>query len=130
MNKIDHALEIIKQLLPNTYEIPKVKIYKTVYSMLRAQAKDNEKTYEQMKQYYNNSLTSGKGMQNNNYINTKYFQPSLLSRNTKEDCFRIAALASNPIKINIQNTATDTLEEIMFTSKERKEKIVKQRIQI
>ena len=105
MNKIEKAYKIIKNRLPESYNIPKIKIYKTVYSMLKAQAKLQKISYSKIKTHYSQYYKK----YNSTYIDSKYY-PEL----KKCKWSSIAALSSNPIKINIQHTKRNTLNENVF----------------
>ena len=113
MKKIIKVYNIIKNRLPKTYFIPKIKIYKTVYSMLKAEAKERGKTYKQIKSRYNTYLKQTKESKYN-YIKTKYDTSPSLKRKTREKCLSIQALSSSPIKINLQNTIGFNLQALIF----------------
>lgn len=112
VNKINKAMKIIKELLPKTYEIPEVKIYKTVYSMLKREARDYGKTYKNLIKHYNSYLNNTK-ISNEGYIDTKYYKPRYKAKHN-HICFEITALGGNPILINLQNTAKDSLDNYLF----------------
>jgi len=109
--KIKKAHELIKAQLPKTYYVPNIKVYKTIYTMLRAEAKENGKSYKHLIKWYSDYWKKQK-QNNTNYINTKYYK--VKSVRHYKDVFKITAIGSDPIKINKQNVKSDSLTAIIF----------------
>lgn len=113
-DKINKALKIIYNYLPSTYPKVKVKIYKSVYSMVKAEAKYCKMTYNETAKYYN-KRDKGLEKSSQNYIKTKYYKPKY----PKSHChpylhLNITAISSNPIAINLENTKHNTLKNYIF----------------
>ena len=89
-------------------------MYKTVYSLIRAEANRTDKTYKKQKDWYNNYLTTGDVAQNNHYINTKYEDTKPLKRKIREKCFCFQAVAGYPVKVNLQNTKGSSFKGIIY----------------
>jgi len=107
-NKIYKAHKIIKCRLPKSYYIPDIKIYKTIYSMLRASGENYQKTIKYYGKYFKECKNTKQG-----YINTKYYNPKRVDKHIKE-VFEITAIADDPIKINLQNTQNYNLYNYTF----------------
>ena len=111
-DKINKALKIIYKSLPSTYPKVGVKIYKTCYSMLRAEANYNTKAYKKHCQWYNKYFKAHDNSKEN-YIETKYYKRKR-AKDHKKDYLNITAISGNPIDINIENTIYHTLKNYIF----------------
>lgn len=112
INKIKKSMEIIKQLLPKTYEIPEITVYSTVYNMIRATTNYTGETYKSQVRWYNEYFKNHKKSKED-YIKTKYYKP-IKNRKWNQECFKLSALGGNPISINLQNTEKYTLDNYLF----------------
>ena len=99
--RINKVWNILNGRLPGGYCTP-IKAYNTIYSLLRAQAKDSNCTYRELIEYYEAHLKKQE-LNKSGYISTKYYTESKSNKN-KKGSFRITALASSPVKISKDNT--------------------------
>ncbi len=106
-NKIWNTHKKLISRLPYKYHIP-IKIYKTIYSLLRSDSKETGRTYKNTKKCYKKYLLNPKKA---TYITTKYYKPKYKERKSPYD---ISALAYNPIKIAYDNTSNYSNREIAF----------------
>ncbi|KKN47010.1 hypothetical protein LCGC14_0667020 [marine sediment metagenome] len=110
--KINKAVKLINSRLPNTYPELKVRIYKTVDSMFKAVAKNNNDTYRELANWTIKHWKKNKKAKST-YINTKYYNPKE-TKNHRKEYLNVSAFGTYPIVINIQNTSTHTLKDYTY----------------
>ena len=112
MNKFETAHKTIKKRLPKTYLIPDIRIYNTIYSMLRAEGNNRNKSYKQTCKWYADYLKKHSKNKKIDYVETKYYDHKVVRH--RKGFLEITALADNPIRINLENTKYHTIQNCVF----------------
>lgn len=99
MSNLQKAIKIVNKRLPKSYLVP-IKTYKTIYSLLKAYCRMDNRDYKDRVEWYTKYRTNPK---TNTYMKTKYWREkedySCLKRNHRKKGFDISAIAYNPILI-------------------------------
>ena len=114
MTNLQKAIKIVNKRLPKSYLVP-IKVYKTIYSLLKGYCRMEGHNYNEMVKWYSKYRTDPK---TNTYIKTKYWRE-------KEDCpclkrkhrikgFDISAIAYNPILMAEKQVKGRTVTELVY----------------
>ncbi len=110
--KIGKAVKLINSRLPSTYHELKVKVYKTVYSMIKAHAQSIGWKYVGLLAWTEKHWAKAE-KNKAYYIDTKYYQTKT-ETNHRQDVFEVTAYAGTSIRINVQNTNKHTYKNYVF----------------
>ena len=114
MTNLEKAIKIVNKRLPDSYQRP-IKVYKTIYSLMRAYCRMDKRDYKKQVDWYSAYRTNPK---TNTYMKTKYWREGKkfksLRRKHRKKGFDISGIAYLPILIASEQLKGRTVTELVY----------------